>query len=330
MIVTSLLGSWFGTCVHRKAIREFWFIQNSDRRDSVFCSTHERHQTPRYPGFGIRGLLAFLAAFSALPGSSVISGPAYSQTLMSDAAQAGEVSIVQVPAGRPWHSVGPRTVMAPSHPRPEATSALTKMAEQVAVAHTLPIGYFLRLIRQESGFNPNSISPTGAQGIAQFMPATASERGLQDPFDPAQALPKSAELLNELRDKFGNFGLAAAAYNAGTDRVHKWLAGKSPLPQETIDYVRVITGHDAADWAKSNDLVLLQNFDTPASLPRLRVAGTSWETQLLATLQAAPADASSGSSTSITTSLAISTPTKKGKLSSEASLCPHCILQPRY
>jgi hypothetical protein len=275
MIVTASLGSWFGTCVHRKAIREFWFIQNSGRRDSVFCSTRECHQAPRYPGFVIRGLLTLVAAFCALPAGAAISRPAYSQTRVSGPAQAGEVSIVQVRAGRTWHSIDHRPVIASPHPQPEATSALTRMAEQVAVAHTLPVGYFLRLIRQESGFNPNSTSPAGAQGIAQFMPATASERGLQDPFDPAQALPKSAELLNELRDKFGNFGLAAAAYNAGTDRVHKWLAGKSPLPQETIDYVRVITGHDAADWAKSNDLVLLQNFDAPASRSRLRVAGTS-------------------------------------------------------
>jgi hypothetical protein len=224
------------------------------------------------------------------------------------------------------HSVRSRPVTAPAHPNSETTSALTKMAEQAAIAHTLPAGYFLRLIRQESGFNPNSVSPTGAQGIAQFMPATASDRGLQDPFDPAQALPKSAELLNELREKFGNLGLAAAAYNAGTDRVHKWLAGKSPLPQETIDYVRVITGHDAADWAKSNDLALIQSFDGPGALSRIR--RPSWEAQLLARLQAAAAGASSTSSA--TTSTAITLVVKPGNKAGEASLCSHCILQSGY
>ena len=112
-----------------------------------------------------------------------------------------------------------------------------------------PVDYFLRLISQESGFNPNSISRAGAQGIAQFMPATASDRGLKDPFDPAEALPKSAELLNELKEHFGNLGLAAAAYNAGPERVRKWLAGESRLPQETLNYVRIVTGREAADWA---------------------------------------------------------------------------------
>jgi hypothetical protein len=272
--------------------------------------------------------LTILGGLCALPGTGVMCRPAYSQTLASNPAQASEASIAQVPAGLTLHSINHRPVIAPSRPHLETTSELTRMAEQAAVAHTLPVGYFLRLIRQESGFNPNSISPAGAQGIAQFMPATASDRGLQDPFDPAQALPKSAELLNELRDKFGNFGLAAAAYNAGADRVNKWLAGKSPLPQETIDYVRVITGHDAADWAKSNDLVLLQNFDAPGSLSRLHVTKTSWEAQLLATLQTATADVSSAAPT---TPLNVRVSANKtGRKASEAALCTHCILQSGY
>jgi Transglycosylase SLT domain len=265
----------------------------------------------------------------ALAGTGVFVGPAYSQPLASGPAEAvGEVSIAQVPAGLKSHFGSRRPVTAAAHLQPETTSALTKMAEQVAIAHTLPTGYFLRLIRQESGFNPNSVSPTGAQGIAQFMPATATDRGLQNPFDPAQALPKSAELLNALRDTFGNLGLAAAAYNAGSDRVHKWLAGKGPLPRETIDYVRVITGHDAADWAKSNDLVLIQNLEEPGSLSRARVSRGSWEAQLLATLQAASADASSASpipGSTVFTSTA-STRNKEG----EGSLCSRCILQSGY
>ena len=56
-----------------------------------------------------------------------------------------------------------------------------------------------------------------------------------------QALPKSAEFLGELRDQFGNLGLAAAAYNAGPRRVQEWLAGRGPLPGETRAYVRIIT-----------------------------------------------------------------------------------------
>jgi cell division septation protein DedD len=81
------------------------------------------------------------------------------------------------------------------------------------------------------------------------MPGTASERRLLDPFDPVQALPKSAEFLNELRDQFGNLGLAAAAYNAGPHRVQQWLAGTAAMPQETRNYVVAITGSTVDAWA---------------------------------------------------------------------------------
>ena len=64
-----------------------------------------------------------------------------------------------------------------------------------------------------------------------------------------QALPKSAEFLNELRGQFGNLGLAAAAYNAGPRRVQEWLAGSGGMPQETRNYVAAITGSTVDDWA---------------------------------------------------------------------------------
>ena len=131
-----------------------------------------------------------------------------------------DVSIVQVSPGA-MRAARRRPAVVSPRPLSETNGALKKMAEDAATAHTLPVGYFLRLIRQESGFDPNSVSRAGAQGIAQFMPATASERGLKDPFDPTEALPKSAELLNELKQHFGNLGLAAAAYNAGPDRIHR-------------------------------------------------------------------------------------------------------------
>jgi hypothetical protein len=83
------------------------------------------------------------------------------------------------------------------------------------------------------------------------MPGTANERRLLDPFDPVQALPKSAEFLSELRQQFGNLGLAAAAYNAGPRRVQDWLAGSGPMPQETRNYVIAITGTSVDDWASA-------------------------------------------------------------------------------
>lgn len=122
--------------------------------------------------------------------------------------------------------------------------------DRVATLHNLPRAAFTRLIWTESRFDTKARSPVGAQGIAQFMPATAKERGLANPYDPAQALEASASLLADLRGQFGNFGLAAMAYNAGPSRVNRWLSGKSGLPFETQDYVAAITGQDSGVFKK--------------------------------------------------------------------------------
>jgi hypothetical protein len=125
------------------------------------------------------------------------------------------------------------------------------MIESAANGEALPFEFLARLIWQESKFNPQAVSPAGAQGIAQFMPRVANGRGLANPFEPAAALHESAEFLRELRDRFGNLGLAAAAYNAGPGRVEKWLARKSALPRETRDYVHIITGYRPEKWVTS-------------------------------------------------------------------------------
>ena len=128
------------------------------------------------------------------------------------------------------------------------------MIESAARANGLPVEFFARVIWQESRFRADAVGPLTrsgkrAQGIAQFMPGTAAERRLLDPFDPVQALPKSAEFLKELRDDFGNLGLAAAAYNAGPRRVREWMAGTGYMPQETRSYVAAITGMTVDEWA---------------------------------------------------------------------------------
>jgi hypothetical protein len=126
---------------------------------------------------------------------------------------------------------------------------IQNLIETAAIRNDIPVWFLARLIRQESGFNPQAVSPVGALGIAQFMPVTAAERGLANPFDPAQAIPKSAELLKDLKGRFGNLGLAAAAYNAGPQRVQSWLAGRGDLPTETRSYVLAITGRPVQEWA---------------------------------------------------------------------------------
>lgn len=151
----------------------------------------------------------------------------------------------------------PGTARAAEEPLPASSGiqdALCRLIDDAARTQGLPTAFLTRLIFQESSFRPGVTSPAGAQGVAQFMPGTARERGLIDPFDPEQAVPKAAHFLAELHDRFGNWGLAAAAYNGGPNRVAGWLAARKAgqtrfLPSETESYVFAITGRTAEDWA---------------------------------------------------------------------------------
>jgi len=117
-----------------------------------------------------------------------------------------------------------------------------------AADNDLPAPFFANLIWQESRLRNDSVSPKGALGIAQFMPETAEESGLDDPFDPLQAIPASARFLRGLRLQFGNLGFAAAAYNAGPRRVAEWLQRRRALPRETRGYVIHVTGRSVEQW----------------------------------------------------------------------------------
>ena len=146
-------------------------------------------------------------------------------------------------------AVMPARAQSSTSPSPSVDEICRTLA-QSAVDNGLPEEFFTRLIWQESAFDPKAVSPKGAQGIAQFMPGTARERGLTNAFEPLQALRESASYLRELRTTFGgNLGLAAAAYNSGPATVEAWLAGRTnALPFETQSYVRIITGFAAEAW----------------------------------------------------------------------------------
>lgn len=135
-------------------------------------------------------------------------------------------------------------------------TSICLLLDSAAAASNIPVAFLTRVIWRESRFDADAIGPRTrsgkhAQGIAQFMPATAAERDLSNPFDPVQALPKAAAFLRDLADRFGNLGLAAAAYNAGPQRVSDWLAGTRGLPDETKRYVLAVTGRSAEEWAKA-------------------------------------------------------------------------------
>lgn len=159
----------------------------------------------------------------------------------------------QVPAGeKPAPATEPAKTVTPN----DAQNSMCLVLESAARANNLPVEFFARVIWQESRFRADAEGPVTrsgqrAQGIAQFMPGTAAERNLLDPFDPIQALSKSAEFLRDLRSQFGNLGLAAAAYNAGPRRVREWMQGIGAMPAKTRAYVQAITGVAIEQWATS-------------------------------------------------------------------------------
>jgi soluble lytic murein transglycosylase-like protein len=118
-------------------------------------------------------------------------------------------------------------------------SAWLDTARAAARRHGVPEDLFLRLIRQESGWNPAARSHKGAMGLAQLMPGTARILGV-DPNDPAQNLDGGARYLAAQYRKFGTWRLALAAYNAGPGAVEKH--GGVPPFRETRAYVRAILG----------------------------------------------------------------------------------------
>lgn len=112
-------------------------------------------------------------------------------------------------------------------------------AKAVARKHGVPEDLFLRLVQQESGWNPGAVSHKGATGLAQLMPATARKLGV-DIHDPKQNLEGGARYVRMMYDKFGSWRLALAAYNAGPGAVEEH--GGIPPYAETKNYVKAILG----------------------------------------------------------------------------------------
>lgn len=118
-------------------------------------------------------------------------------------------------------------------------SAYIPHAQAMARKYGIPEALFLRLVNQESRWNPNARSNKGAMGLAQLMPGTARTLGV-NPRDPVQNLEGGARYLRMMYNKFGDWRLALAAYNAGPGAVQKY--GGIPPYRETRNYVRIIAG----------------------------------------------------------------------------------------
>lgn len=127
------------------------------------------------------------------------------------------------------------------------SNSYISLAQADALEAGIPPDLFVRQINQESGFNPYASSPAGAEGIAQFEPATAAGLGI-DPWDPVEALKGAANLMARYQQNYGDYAKALAAYNGGSGRLNDaiqgcgvaWLACE---PYETQHYVHVILGY---------------------------------------------------------------------------------------
>jgi soluble lytic murein transglycosylase-like protein len=126
------------------------------------------------------------------------------------------------------------------------------LVHQIACEQGLPIGLFDALIMQESRYNHMAISPKGALGLAQLMPATARLLGA-NPYTVIENLRGGARYLRQQVDRFGRYDLALAAYNAGPGRVARY--GRVPAIAETVGYVRNIS----FNWGGNGGLQMASN-----------------------------------------------------------------------
>jgi soluble lytic murein transglycosylase-like protein len=177
----------------------------------------------------------------ALPGSA--------ETLFSSSGGAGFAAALKVLDGRAADQYRGSVRLTPTY-APEAGGAIPPFtgsyrgqylepARAAARKHGIPENLFLRLVQQESGWNPSAVSHKGALGLAQLMPDTAARLGV-DATDPLDNLDGGARYLRQQYDRFKSWRLALAAYNAGPEAVAKH-EGVPPYA-ETQGYVVAILG----------------------------------------------------------------------------------------
>ena len=197
-----------------------------------------------------------------LDGSAEAMGSANAPALVEIESSIGRADRLAVPAPQPQPPADVHAVATVTFDLPAGADSTAGQSSNIAVddlcnavfssalVNDLPVPFFANLIWQESRMRDDAVSKKGALGIAQFMPQTAAESGLDDPFDPMQAIPASARFLRDLRLEFGNLGFVAAAYNAGAHRVAEWLEHRATLPRETRGYVVRVTGLSVEDWRR--------------------------------------------------------------------------------
>jgi soluble lytic murein transglycosylase-like protein len=139
----------------------------------------------------------------------------------------------------PWPSAAPMVAPVEAACDPLPKEKLDPLVEDAAKREGVQTDLVQAVIDEESGARPCAVSRSGAQGMMQLMPATASEFGVKDPFDPKENIDAGTRLLKQLLTKYGgDVSLALGAYNAGSARVDR--EGGIPSIPETINYVNDI------------------------------------------------------------------------------------------
>src|SRR5262245_49357439 len=177
------------------------FLGASGRLRAIVMS-FKRNQIPS-PG-GLVRAFNFFALLLSLSVASIC--PAALQGAIADESATAQERV------RPQSHEAEQNQQQEPSSSPTAPASFCEALAKAAASHDLPADFFARLIWQESHFKADAVSRAGAQGVAQFMLATARLRQIEDPFNQIEAIVKSARLLRDLRREFGNLGLAAAAY----------------------------------------------------------------------------------------------------------------------
>ncbi len=152
-----------------------------------------------------------------------------------------DLSTFSSPEGDPGIEYNPGTANAG---KPKISMSGTRSMDEIiaSAAKTYGVDTDLihRVIQAESSFNPDAVSPVGAQGLMQLMPETAKELGVNNAFDPVENIMGGTRYLRQLLDRYDqDIPLALAAYNWGMGNVD---AKKRPMPEETRNYIARITG----------------------------------------------------------------------------------------
>jgi len=139
-----------------------------------------------------------------------------------------------------------RSTVKEAETQSTGSQSMDAIFEEAARTYDVPLNLLKAMGKAESGFDADAVSPAGAQGVMQLMPATARSLGVEDPFDARSNIMGGAKYISQkLKQYNGNIDLALAAYNAGSGNVAKY--GGVPPFKETRDYIKRIRGYMESD-----------------------------------------------------------------------------------